>query len=204
MENCKKLIEKVRSEIPKISYGLFALEEYVLLPYFGGNVILRFTLGREDVTADELDALENELYSLVPEGFLADFMGEVYERTGMSFDGSTERLTRLARELCDEEIPVSPFSEEVGAEARRLLALCGLPEDAPVWEVQPGEDETAILLLGDNNRPIKEFELDGMRYVAAETERVPCEGLMKAAVHARRKGVSLMRFLSKHYIPFLR
>ena len=195
MENYKNLIEKVRSEVPEVSRGLFCLEEYILLPYFGGNVILRFDLMSEGVTADVLDALERELYTLLPDGFLVDFMGEVYKRAGMSFDGFPERLSFLANELRDEEIPVSPFCEEVRAKARRLLALCGLPEDAPVWEVQPGEDETVILLLGENDRLIKEFERDGRRYVVAETERIPCEGLMKAVSAARRTGVSLMRYI---------
>lgn len=193
MKVLKAAIDSLRASIPALSGGVFALEEYVLLPHYGGNVMLRFGLMRESVTAEELDALERELYSLLPEGFFADFMGSVYRRAGVSYEGLEEKLVRCAESYRDEPIPVSPFFDEVDAEAKRLLRLFGLPEDTPVWEIQPDEDETALLILGDENAKIKEVQADGMKYEVISVRKAPCEGLMRAAVYARERGVSLMR-----------
>ncbi len=189
---CLDLIDKLRREIPVLSGGLFVFEEYVLLPHYGGNVMLRFRLNRESVTKEELDGLEARLYSLIPAGFFADFMGEVYRKAGCGFEGLEEKLIRCAAVYSGEPIPVSPFFEEVNAEAKRLKKLVGLPEDAPVWEIQPDEDETALLILGDENAKIKEVQADGMKYEVISVREAPCEGLMRAAVYAKRAGVSLM------------
>lgn len=193
MKTLIETIDSIRRDAPALSGGVFALEEYVLLPHYGGNVMLRFGLMRESVTAEELDGLERELYSLLPEGFFADFMGSVYRRAGVSYEGLEEKLVRCAESYQDEPIPVSPFFDEVDAEAKRLKKLVGLPEDAPVWEIQPDEEETALLILGDENAKIKEVQADGMKYEIISVRGAPCEGLMRAAVYARERGVSLMR-----------
>lgn len=193
MQTVIEEIDSLRASIPALSGGVFYLEEYILLPHYGGNVMLRFGLMRESVTAEELDGLERELYSLLPEGFFADFMGEVYRKAGFGFEGLEEKLIRCADVFREEKIPVSPFSEEVKAEAKRLKKLVGLPEDAPVWEIQPDEEETALLILGDENAKIKEVQADGMKYEVISVREAPCEGLMRAAVYARERGVSLMR-----------
>ena len=188
-----EIIENLRRDIPILSGGLFSLEEYILLPHYGGNVMLRFGLDRESVTKDELDALEAELYSLVPEGFLADFMGEVYRKAGFGYEGFEEKLISCAERYRDIVVPDSPFCEEVRAEADCLLALCGMPADSRVWEIQPDEEETALLILGCENAKIKELCAEGMKYEVLSVRELPCEGLMKAAILAREKGVSLMR-----------
>lgn len=196
MKVLKAAIDSLRASIPALSGGVFALEEYVLLPHYGGNVMLRFGLMRESVTAEELDVLERELYSLLPEGFFADFMGSVYRRAGVSYEGLEEKLVRCAESYRDEPIPVSPFFDEVDAEAKRLLRLFGLPAETPVWEIQPDEDETSLLIMsgaGGGSKLIRSLELDGARYEALLVDPIPCEGLMRAAVYARERGVSLMR-----------
>ena len=81
----------------------------------------------------------------------------------------------------------------MNAEAKRLLRLFGLPAETPVWEIQPDEEETALLILGDENAKIKEVQADGMKYEVISVREAPCEGLMRAAVYARERGVSLMR-----------
>lgn len=193
MERVVDIIDKLRREAPLLSGGLFELEEYILLPHYGGNVMLRFLLNRENVTKDELDGLEKELYSLVPDGFLADFMGEVYRKAGYGVEGFEEKLAACAERYREIEIPESPFCEEVRSEAARVLAICGLPADARVWEIQPDEDGTAVLILGEENAKIREVCADGTDYEVLSVRETPCEGLMKAAVFAREKGICLMR-----------
>lgn len=190
MEKLNGIIEAIRKDMPSLSSGLFSLEEYILLPHYGGNVMLRFSLSRK-ASAEELDGLERRLYSLLPEGVFADFMGSVYREAGADIAGFPARLAKCAELFKDEPIPVSPFAEEVKAEAERLLALCGLPTSLPVWEIQPDEDETAILILGEEQRLICEFTAEGRRYAALTVEKTPCEGLMRAAAYAKRNGLSL-------------
>lgn len=190
MEKLNELISRLRAETPALSRGLFSLEEYVLLPHYGGNVMLRFSLSRK-AAAGELDGLEQRLYSLLPEGVFADFMGEVYREAGVELAAFPERLGACAELYRDEQIPVSPFAGEVKAEAERLLALCGLPAGLPVWEIQPDEGETAILILGEGHKRLRNFIKGGIRYSAFTVETTPCEGLMRAAAYAKRTGVSL-------------
>ena len=191
MEKLIKLLNKLREEIPALSRGLFSLEEYILLPHYGGNVMLRFSLSRK-AKAEELDPLERELYSLLPEGVFADLMGSVYREAGADLTAFPERLAACAELYRGEPIPVSPFAEEVKAEAERLLKLCGLPSGLPVWEIQPDEGETALLILSDRQEILKRFEADGVRYTVLTVDRFPCEGLMRAAAYAKRTGVSLV------------
>lgn len=190
-------IERLRTEIKTISDGLFELEEYILLPHYGGNIMLRFGLNRENEAMDELDGLERRLYSLIPDGFLADFMGDVYRMAGMSFDGLSERLVRCAEIYAGEPVTESRFAPEVRAEVAELLEKCGLPADSAVWEVQPDADGTAILLLGDRNAVIKELTAEGRKITVLTAEKLSCEGLMRAAIFARRTGISLMRAVSR-------
>ena len=193
MERVLEMIDKLHREAPLLSGGLFELEEYILLPHYGGNVMLRFRLNSGNVTKDGLDGLEKELYSLVPDGFLADFMGEVYRKAGCGFDRFEEKLIACAERYREVVVPESPFCEEVRSEAARVLAICGLPADARVWEIQPDEDGTAVLILGEENGKLKEVQADGISYEVLSVRETPCEGLMKAAVFAREKGICLMR-----------
>ena len=196
MYSVNELVNRLREKMPVISHGLFSLEEYILLPYYGGNVMLRFDITRP-AEGSGLDALERELYRLLPEGVFADFMGEVYREAGMDIVGFPEKLAACAERYLDEEIPVSPFADEVNAEAERLLALAGLPLDLPVWEIQPDEDETALLILSDRQEVLKRFEADGRRYTVLAVDKLPCEGLMKAAAAAKRLGISLLSAVEK-------
>ena len=191
MYSVNELVNRLRVEMPVVSHGLFALEEYILLPCYGGNVMLRFNVDR-GVSAEEIDGLERELYALLPEGVFADFMGGVYRDAGMDIVGFPEKLADCAERWRDEEIPVSPFADEVNAEAERILALAGLPRDLPVWEIQPDEGETALLILSDRQEVLKRFEANGVRYTVLTVDKLPCEGLMKAAAAAKRLGISLL------------
>ena len=49
------------------------------MPYYGGNIILRFDLKKEKVTLDELDQYEALMYEIVKDDFLIDFMGDIYK-----------------------------------------------------------------------------------------------------------------------------
>lgn len=71
------------------------MEEYVLLPFYGGNVMLRFDITRQ-AEKGGLDALERELYRLLPEGVFADFMGGVYRAAGLDMASLAEKSAKCA------------------------------------------------------------------------------------------------------------
>lgn len=81
-------------------------------------------------------------------------------------------------------------------ECRKLLRACGLSEDAEVWEIQSGE-EPALLLLGDRNGLLGRADCGETTVKIYTAERTACEGLMKAAIHAKRNGISLMRAIER-------
>ncbi len=196
MYRVNELVNRLREKMPVISHGLFSLEEYILLPYYGGNVMLRFDITRQ-AERSGLDALERELYRLLPEGVFADFMGGVYRAAGLNMASLAEKSAKCAAFYRDEEIPVSPYRDEVIGEAKRLLRLAELHEDLPVWEIQPDEDETALLILSDRQEVLKRFEADGRLYTVLTVETEPCEGLIKAAAFAKRSGISLLSAIDR-------
>ena len=85
---------------------------------------------------------------------------------------------------------------EVREECRDWLRGCLLNEDAEVWEIQEG-DEPMILLLGDRNELLDEVEYIAMPVGFGVAERTACEGLMRAAMFAKRNGISLMRAIER-------
>ena len=192
----KKLIDEAARLVSERTGGRLGFEEYILLPYFGGNIILRFALADGTVTKDELDELERLLYDTVPAGFLCDFMGSVYLRAGFRIPDFDDKLRRCAEVYRDEEIPLSPFAGEVREECRDWLRGCLLSEDLEVWEIQEG-DEPMILVLGDRSELLGEVEYIAMPVGFGVVERTACEGLMKAAVYAKRNGISLMRAIER-------
>lgn len=192
----KKLIDDAARLVSERTGGRITFEEDILLPYFGGNIILRFALADGTVTKDELDALERLLYDTVPAGFLCDFMGSVYFRAGFRIPDFDDKLRRCLEVYRAEEITVSPFGGEVREECRDWLRGCLLPEDLEVWEIQEG-DEPMILLLGDRNELLDEVEYIAMPVGFGVAERTACEGLMRAAMFAKRNGISLMRAIER-------
>lgn len=188
----ERLIQSAARRVFEATGGAVGYEEHILLPHYGGNIMLRFRLGREETAKGELDSLERRLYELIPEGFLADFMGETYRKAGYAYGDLDAKLRNCGLKYRDETIPVSPFYDEVTEECRKLLRACGLSEDAEVWEIQSGE-EPALLLLGDRNGLLGRADCGETTVKIYTAERTACEGLMKAAIHAQRNGISLMR-----------
>ena len=192
----ERLIQSAARRVFEATGGAVGYEEHILLPHYGGNIMLRFRLDREETTKGELDSLERRLYELIPEGFLADFMGETYRKAGYAYGDLDAKLRNCALKYRDETIPVSPFYDEVTEECRKLLRACGLSEDAEVWEIQSGE-EPALLLLGGRNEALMTAEFEGKPLKVLTAEKTACEGIMKATVYARKNGISLFRAIER-------
>ena len=191
----RSLIEAASRRVSEMSGGRIAFEECILLPHYGGNIIFRFTLDEaERVTLEKLDEYERALYEWVNEGVLIDFIGSVYRRAGLCLDGVDEAMKNCAELYKNEPITDSPFRLEVERTSAELLALCGLDASLPVWEIQL-DDVPALILLGESTGHIRTVQLGEGTIELLSAERRGCEGLMKAAMYARRSGISLMRAL---------
>lgn len=173
--------------------GALWLEEYIALPAFGGQIIVRFQADCS-LTLDQVDEMERILQSLAGDEFMVDFMGNIYRQLGIDYARLDEINERLGRQYFEEPILQGPYTEQIQADARELLLQCAMPEDAPVWEIQWEDNEYVLLLLGQEHRAIRTVENDPHIHVQ-EVNGSLCEGLMRAAFAAKRMGVSLGRLM---------
>lgn len=191
----KERVQTIAYEIALRSDGKVTFEEYISLPYYG-YVILRFNLNEKHYTVTDLDRYESLMYDCVGDEFLIDFMGDVYRGIGIDY-GKIEKLFVDCLDFCkDEKLFKSSYAEMIENDAKNLLALCNLPTNLPVWEIQI-EEEILLLLLGDRNKPLGRYEKDGTVVNVYQVEAKPCEGLVSAAFYAKRSRVSLATVLIK-------
>ncbi|WP_071442368.1 hypothetical protein [Traorella massiliensis] len=94
------------------------------MPYYGGNIILRFDLKKEKVTLDELDQYEALMYEIVKDDFLIDFMGDVYKKVGLDISHLDEYLIKCAHSYHEEKILSSPFCEKVKKRCGIFIKMC--------------------------------------------------------------------------------
>ena len=169
------------------------LEEYIAIPCFG-QIILRFMLEGEDYTLEDLERYERELYQITGDEFLVDFMGSVYRKAGVDYADLDRKMLLLEQEYRDEPLLSSVHSEGIRADARELLRAAGMDPERKVWEIQLEDGAFTLLLMGTENRTIREME-EPVRLAVMETKEAACTGLMKAAMRSKRLGVSLGRLI---------
>ena len=192
-EALQNSIREIADEAASRSDGRIQYEEMIALPYFGA-IILRFSLDLDPVSPDDLDRCEALLNDVVGDEFLTDFMGSVYQRAGVRYDGFERILSTLAVKYQDEPWAPAVHAEEIRADARKLLACVGLDPGLPVWEIQPDDDEILLLILGEAEKPLARTEGE-RRIAAAEVRKDLCTGLYLAACYAKRRRVSLARLM---------
>ncbi len=191
----KERIQIVSNEIALRSGGKVTFEEYISLPYYG-YVILRFNLNENHYTVEDVDRYETMLYDCVGDEFLIDFMGDVYRNIGIDYR-KMDKLFADCFDFCkDERLFKSSYAEMIENDAKQLLALCNLPTNLPVWEIQI-EEEILLLLLGDSNKSLGRYKKDGTIVNAYQVASKPCAGLISAAFYAKRNNVSLANVLIK-------
>ena len=194
-EQLKKRIQLVSDEIMMRSNGKITFEEYISLPHHG-YVILRFNLNEKHYTIADVDRYEAMMYDCVGDEFLIDFMGEVYRNIGINYQ-NIENLFANCLTFCGCTTQnKSNYAEKIACDAKKLLAMCGLPINLPVWEIQI-EKEIHLLLLGDSNKPLGRFENDGTVVNAYQITSTPCEGLVSAVFYAKQNNLSLANVLMR-------
>lgn len=187
-------IDSIAKAVKEKTNNVVNYEEYIAIPYFG-NIILRFTLDKPDVSLDELDFYEKLIYEIAGDEFLIDFMGEVYKKVGVDFSKLDDRLKDFSKRYKDEPTDKqASYASEIRNDAKYLLAKAGLDTDQPVWEIQVDEDELIILIMGKEHKKIAEVE-GKPNICVAEAPSNQCLGLYKAALYARKNQISLARLL---------
>lgn len=184
-------IREIAAEADRRTQGRLRYEEHIALPAYG-QIILRFTLEAERVSPDELDRYEALLYEIVGDEFLIDFMGSVYRRAGADLADMDARFAEMAARYADEKLDPSVHAAGIRADAAKLLEKAGLSPGARVWEIQADGDELLLLVFGKSGTPLRTVD-DSLK--AGEVDELPCLGLFRAAVHAKKAKVSLARVL---------
>lgn len=187
----KRRIKTVSDIIYEQTNHQVMFEEYIAIPHYGGNIILRYNLLAQGYTLDDLDYYEEIMNRVAGNEFFINFMGRVYRQAGVDYSNIEEKFLIYQEKYHSEVIPQAPYAEVVKADARYLLSKCNLPEDSEVWEIQV-EEPMPLLILGKTNRMIK--TIDGIE--VSETNKDACEGLMKATVYAKRNHISFGRLLA--------
>ena len=165
------------------------------LPYYG-YVILRFNLNENHYTVADVDRYESMMYDCVGDEFLIDFMGDVYSNIGIDYRKMDKLFANCLDFYEDEKLSKSSYAEMIENDAMQLLALCNLPTNLPVWEIQI-EEEILLLVMGDSNKLLGQFKKDNTVVNAYQVASKPCEGLISAAFCAKRNNVSLANVLLK-------
>ena len=192
-EKLKKRIEAVSREVSERFDRRILLEEYIGLPYFG-QIILRFMLEGEGYTLEDLDRYERELYQIVGDEFMIDFMGSVYRKVGVDYSDLGKIFRAMEAEYGDEAVVPSIHAEGIREDAKELLKAAEMDPDQKVWEIQLEDGCYILLLLGKENREIAEIR-EPVRLFVQEVGETECTGVIKAAMRCKRLGVSLGRLM---------
>ena len=188
-------LEQIKEKVDELTNHKINFEEYVVVPYFG-FIILRFNINDNMVSIDELDKYETQLYEIVGNNYLVDFMGSVYHKVGVDFVKLPDKLKQLYETLKKENIDFNPpYKSRIQVDAEKLLKKTGLNTNQKVWEIQIEDDEINLLILGNENRLIKTIE-DKTKINVIETKEEECIGLVRAIFYAKRNKISLARLLS--------
>ncbi len=192
----KELTERIAGisqEADTQSGHVLLYEEFIALPYFG-QIILRFTINKEEYSLEDLDQYETILNRIAGKDFLCDFMGDVYRKAGVDYSKLDQRMIQMNERFADEQMLQSSHSARIAADAALLLKVAGLPGDRRVWEIQVEDDEYTLLLMGKESKSIVSIT-DPIKLSVMEVNERICTGLIKGAFYCRRNHISLVRIL---------
>ncbi len=186
-------IAEISQEVEAQSDHILIYEEFIALPCYG-QIMLRFTLNKEDYSLEDLDQYETMLNAIAGNDFLCDFMGDVYRKAGVDYSMLDQRMIQMNERFADEQMLQSSHSARIAADAALLLKAAGLPGDRRVWEIQVEDDEYTLLLMGKESKSIVSIT-DPIKLSVMEVNERICTGLIKGAFYCRRNHISLVRIL---------
>lgn len=200
LQSClRAAIERAESVLPELKF-----DEYIAIPAFGANVILRFEyVGKDTLTLDALDALEDKLRKAVGPDFMANLMGDASRQCGLDFSRLSEILVRVDGSASVPVRACETHRTGLDADSQIIREHFGLPERYPFWEIQVDTDGLLVIALHPQGEqpPFTKREsiLEGRRVrIRFMPDDGSFRGLMKAAAIASERHVSITRILTEH------
>lgn len=201
----QELINDIKSTAERIELafgGLLKFNEYIAIPCYGTNIILRFSyIGNDNINLQELDELEESLRKTVGERYFANLMGTVYQKQGLNYD-NLKPTTQKIDSLVDMEITTNYFHKTgLNNDCVQIKTLFNLIETPNIWEIQVNTDEILILALCSGEKPLQDNELKGIDGESRKIKLVFVEddnsyrGLMKTVMLAISQKVSMCHVL---------
>lgn len=186
----KKVSDIVKQEVSeKIEFV-----EYITLPYYGGNIILRFKISDKNYSFEDIDEYEQKIQNIVHDDFLIDFLGEVYQNIGVNYNNIENKFIEFSDKYKNIIVTQSPFNYLINNDVKSILRKCGMDSSLRIWEIQY-EEEISIFILGKSDQKVDEVTIDKKKYNLYEVDKVKCEGLIKATFFAKKHKTSLARLL---------
>jgi len=201
----QELVNDIKLTVERVELrfnGLFKFDEYIAIPYYGTNIILRFSyVGNENISLPELDELEERLRKIVGDRYFANLMGTVYQTQGLNY-ANLKSITQQIDSLYDIEIFSNSFHKTgLNNDCSQIKSLFSLVETPKIWEIQVNNDEILILALNNGDTIIKDNETEvitgedrKMRLVFVENDN-SYRGLMKTVMLAISQKVSMCHIL---------
>lgn len=197
------LISEINSAIQRVknSFSNLEFDEYIALPDFSGNIILRFEYtGKDAVTLETLDTIETGLREIVGADFMANLMGEVSRQCGVDFSQLNETLIRIDANESVSIRACKAHCEALASDCATIRRVFDIPDRYPIWEIQNNPEGLMVLALHPANEqpPFtdRENEIDNHSVrVHFLPDDYSFRGLMKTASIAQENGMSITHVL---------
>ena len=181
-------------------------DEYIAVPYYGSNIILRFNYtGSEALTIEKLNALENNLRKIAGPKYMANFMGNIYRELGLDMTRLPEILEKIDKSF-DAPIEQNKYHERgLSGDVDFLKEILNLPVPPIVWEIQVNKNDLVFILLGEAEKETVSMEYNGNRLIVSFIPfHNSYRGLMKAAWLAQRDEKSICQVLLDYTLTYER
>jgi len=195
-------IKMTEERVESLFGGRLKFEEYIAIPCYGSNIILRFSyVGSENISLPELDELEEDLRKTVGDRYFSNLMGTVYQKQGLNYE-NLKLTTQKIDSLVDIEITANHFHKaELDNDCAQIKSLFNLTETPNIWEIQVNDDEIIVLVLYSGEKPAQDNEIKAIDEESRKIKLVFIEddssyrGLMKTAMLAVSQKVSMCHIL---------
>jgi len=198
-----ELLSKIHAAIARVKSILPELEfdEYIAIPDFGANIILRFEYaGKDKITLYTLDSTETKLREAVGKDFMANLMGNASRQCGVDFSRLNEILIRIDANESTSIRTSEAHRDGLASDSAAVRNLFSLPDHFPLWEIQANPEGLLVLALhsSDEQPPFsdKESSINGQSMrVHFLPDDGSFRGLMKAAAIAAERKISITHVL---------
>lgn len=177
-------------------------DEYIAMPSFGANIILRFRYtGTAPVNLALLNAMETKMRKAAGARYLVNLDGAAYKACGLIYDRLPATLKAIHARV-DGPIPHCRFhADGLENDRQRICRLFQLPSNTPLWEIQAnGNRLLALALSAHDGAPVRES-------ICTDGKQIQClflkddgshTGMMKALCLAYRQNVSICQVLMEY------